>query len=283
MATPTLWTPARVLVTRSASELPHGADDRRAVRGRRRCRHRRAVRRPAAVAARRGRPRRLRTGQAHARRRRGTAEQAPTAADPAERRLADRPRRGLPGALPVLLSGRLAVAARRSPGCTRTFPRSSPRWTSSVGHGTVTSGLAGARGGGHHVRGLLLHRPARARTPHRVAVDDDRPRRHPRLAGPGGAAVHHEVRRRRTPARPAARRPHPGPGLGQRRRGRQPLRRRHGPPAATHLGAPGARPRRLPGGPDHRPDHAGARLARRLRIAAARRRRRRWPTSPTST
>ena len=50
-----------------------------------------------------------------------------------------------------------------------------------VGTGRVTSGTDGARARGHDVRGLLLHRPARHRAPHRQPGRDDRARRYARV------------------------------------------------------------------------------------------------------
>jgi hypothetical protein len=93
-----LWTPSRVLVTRSAAERPHG---------------RRIIDRLEAAGV---SDIELLTGD---RRRRPAGVQAQAAADPAVRGLALRPRRGVPGALPVLLPGRLADRAADHPGLGR--------------------------------------------------------------------------------------------------------------------------------------------------------------------
>ncbi|CAA9243399.1 MAG: Spore photoproduct lyase, partial [uncultured Corynebacteriales bacterium] len=191
---------------------------------------------------------------------------ADPAVDRAQRRLAGRPGRGLPRALPVLLPRRVADRPAGHPRVRR--PRRHPGQPRPVRrHGPPPAG------GGDDVRGLLLHRPARAGAPDRVV-------------GPGGvvlrgvgragaAALDDEVRRRGVVRGPGARRAHPGPAQRERRPGQHPLRGRHrdrGGPAgrAAHAG-----PGRLPGRAHHRADHADAVLAGRVRRAAGRCRRRR--------
>ena len=160
-----LWTPKHVVVTKSAAEHPHaaeilrrvaaaGIDDVEFLRGNRitglreedeRETYARAKSTLAIVVQ--------------------PAVAATAAADLAERRLAGRPGRGLSCALPVLLRRRLAV---RAPGHPRLRqPRRHPGRTERLrrARGEVTSRSA-PRARGHHLRGVLLHRPARARTPH---------------------------------------------------------------------------------------------------------------------
>ena len=122
-----LWVPRQVLVTRSAAELPHTAQILAA-----------GARRPASTDVEFLRGDRL-TGAARRDDERETyarakstlavvvspPSQAEAAADPAERRLAGRPGRGLPGPLPVLLPRRLADRPAGDPGVRR--PRRDPR------------------------------------------------------------------------------------------------------------------------------------------------------------
>ncbi len=237
--------------------------DPRAPRRRRRQRRPPVVRRPAPAAAREGRPRDVRPREAHARRRHERRVQAPSDPHPAERRLLLPARRGLPGPLPVLLPRRFAHGATDHPRLRR--PAADPgRSGRGRRDGWRHVGDRGPRSRGHDVRGVLLHRPAGARARHRFPRRDGRALRDARLGGSRAAAPDDEVRRRRRTARPAPPRPHPRPGVRERRRGRT-VRGRDGPRSGPVAGARPARPRGVPRRPDDRPDHARRRLADRVR------------------
>ena len=234
-AAPTrLWTPSRVLVTRSAAALPHGrpvlervqaagVPDVRVLAGDRLPNLRGDGDRAAFMAAKQtlavvGVP--PRSGScSRSRRPRTGASTSPRAA----------PRTA------STATSRARCPGRRSPGSSPTCPRSSPGSTGTSA--TARSPRAPrARPRGDDVRGVLLHRPAGDRAPHRRPGHGDHPLRHPRLARSGAAAGDHQVRRRRGPAGPAARRPHPAALLGQRR-----LRRRaasRAPPPPCPPGSP---------------------------------------------
>ena len=227
-------------------------------RGRPRRRDRAPARRPPDRAARHLPRRQDHDGPGHR-----LAQPPPPAADPALRRLALRPGRRLPGALPILLPRRLP---RR--------PADRPRLRQPAGGAGRTGARAGAGGcdlplrrpcrGGHHLRMFLLHRPPGARAPDRRARHLHPPFR--RLGRRRAAPLHHQVRRRGAAAGAAPWRPHPHPLLTERggRRAARGRRPPHGRPPARPA-ADGAR--RLQGRPDDRPHPAPAGLAGGLRPA----------------
>ena len=122
----------------------------------------------------------------------------------------------------------------------------------------MTSATAARAARGHDVRGVLLHRPAGHRAPHRQPGRGDRARRHARLRRARAAARDDEVRRRRrrcstcrTAAAPGSGSPST-PGVGRALRGRHRPRRPSGSAALRRLARAG-----YPVGPDDRADHAG--------------------------
>ena len=238
-APPTLWTPERVLVTRSASELPHGADIVA------RC-EAAGVADIDVLTGDRLPPLRAENDRATYALAKRTL--AVVVAPPSKLRLQPIPpsadwRVDLAEGCPAHCQYCYLAGSLSGPPITRVYanlPEILADMDEHVGQRHHHLRLGRARRRGHDVRGVLLHRSAGARAPDRFAVDDDRPRRHPRLAGAGRAAVHHQVRRCRAAARSAARRPHPGAVLGQRRRGRPSFRGWHRAPAATHRGAASA-------------------------------------------
>ena len=214
----TLWVPKHVQVTRAAAEQPHtaeilrrceaaGVTDIQLLPGDRLTGLRGGTERETYA-----------RGQGDARRRRRAAERAQAAAHPAERRLAAST---WPGAARRTASTATSPArspARRSPGSTPTSTRSS----AGIGdprrprHGHQRHRRARPRG--HHVRAVLLHRPARHRAPHRLARRGDR-------AGSARARTATTSRCASPPSSTtsttccdlAARPTHPGAVLGQRR------------------------------------------------------------------
>ena len=243
-----LWTPRHVVVTRSAAERPHtaeilrrvaaaGVDDVEFLR-----------RRPHHGPARRRRARDLRPSQGDPRGRRQPAVEAQAAADPAQRRLACRPRRGLPGALPVLLPRRVAGRAAGHAGLRR--PRRDPRRARRVRRQRARHlRHRRPRARGDDVRGLVLHRPAGHRS---------------RTSGPTTSPAPCSCGRRRSSAHgPCSTcRTAGAPGSGRRStRRRRAVRGRHRPRRGPPGRARRPRPRRLPGGAHDRADHADRRLA----------------------
>ena len=150
------------------------------------------------AARRRHRPGDVRSGQVDAGCGRRAAQRAEAASHPAQRGLAHRPGRGLPGALPVLLPRRLAHRAADDPRLRQ--PRRRPR----------RDRRARRPGNGHqrHARraheGTTFERPA---TPIRSRSSTSPARWPPRSrpsaadsAAPVQPALHHQVRRRRDAA-----------------------------------------------------------------------------------
>ena len=228
---PRSWTPRRVLLTRAASEQPHAAEIIR------RCDRGRASSDIECCVGDRLPPLRgesERETYARAKSTLAVVVAPPSAlkpaADPAQRRLAHRPRPRLPRALPVLLPRRLAGRAADHPRLRQ--PRRGPRADRHATPATarVTSGTA-ARGhegttfelscytdplGIEHLTGSLAAPSQRVGT---GAYGDD-----VSCASPRSSTTSSRCSR-------SARRPDPGPLLGQRRTGRRPVRRRHRPAA----------------------------------------------------
>ena len=237
-------------------------------RGRRSRRRRVPPRRPDHRSAGRRRARHLRPRQGDAGRRRQPAVEAEAAADPAQRRLAGRPRRGLPGALPVLLSRRLAGRAARDPGLRR-LDEILAGLDAYVGSGHVTTGTD-ARGhegttfeascytdplGIEHLTGSL------AATIAHVGTHE--------FAGP----VQLRATTKFDDVAPLLDLPHGGRTRIRASVNSASAARFEGgtDPVAVRLAGLGrARPRRLPGGAHHRADHADRRLAGGVRRAARR-------------
>ena len=193
------WTPRRVLITRSAAEHPHAARILERCAGGRRTRDRDVGQRPADRAAPGDRARGVRGRQVDDGGGGGAAERAQAAAHPAQCRLADRPGPRLPGALPVLLSGRVAQRAADHPGVRQSRCRAGrDRHPRRPGHGDQQHRRAGARG--DDLRAVLLHRSARHRARHRQRGRGGPPGRVGRVRRRRATAVHHQVRRRRRPA-----------------------------------------------------------------------------------
>jgi spore photoproduct lyase len=188
------WLPQRVLVTRSAAETEHG----RAVVAR--CE---AAGVPDIELLRADRLPSLRGADERATYALATSTLAVMTSAPSARRLQPVPpsadwRLDLAIGCPAHCQYCYLAGSLAGPPVTRVFadlPELLGAMDEHVGRGRVTTGSA-ARGRGHDLRGLLLHRPPGHRAPHRLPRGDDRPRRHPRLGRGRGPAVHDEVRRR---------------------------------------------------------------------------------------
>ena len=225
---PRRWLPRQVLVTRSAAELPHTAEILR------RC-ERAGVDRIELLPADRltGSPRRTeREIYARAKNTLAVVVAPPSALKPQPIPPSADWRIDLARGCPAHCQYCYLAGSLSGPPVTRVFANLDEVLAgigSHAGRGTVTSGTAERGPRRHHVRAVLLHRPAGHRAPHRVAGHGHLPGRRGPLRRRRPAAVHHQVRRRGGAAHPGPHGAHPGPVLGQRRRGGGPVRGRHRP------------------------------------------------------
>nr|WP_284291795.1 hypothetical protein [Angustibacter aerolatus] len=272
-----VWRPKQVLVTRSAAERPHGREIVARAEAAGVPRIEPAARRPAAVAARCDRARDVRERQVDARGRGGAAVQPAAAADPPS---ADW-RFDLAEGCPAHCQYCYLAGSLGGPPVTRAYANLDEVLAgldAEVGRGSVTTGSAARDHEGTTFEASCYTDPLGIE---RLTGSLSAAVRHfgtHDWAGPTQPAVHHQVRRRRAAARPAARGPDAGAPVGERRAGQPPVRGRHRLGAEPARRPAAAGPRGVPGRPDDRADHAGRRLAHPLRRACSPR-----PPTPSAT